>query len=127
MDERRQPANLFHSWGTAKILYSDPTVTVKELTFATLGKTSLHYHMRRRETLYVQTGLFLIRIFNREDQVFNEVQLTPGMSYSLSRGAIHQLKCLTHGVIIETSLNYEEQDVVRIFDETTILNRPSMR
>lgn len=127
MDERRQPANLFHSWGTARILYSDPTVTVKELTFGTLGKTSLHYHMRRRENLYIQSGTFLLRVFNREDEVFEEVQLNPGMSYSISRGAIHQIKCLSHGVLIETSLQYEEEDVIRIYDETMLLRGPSMR
>ena len=127
MDERRQAQILFHTWGTAKILYSDTTVTVKELTFATAANTSLHYHLRRRETLYVQSGSFSIRVLNTEKGIFEEVVLKPGMTYTLSRGAVHQVMCTERGIIIETSLTYEEEDVVRIFDESLLRRGPSMR
>lgn len=127
MDERRQAQTIFHTWGTAKILYLDTTVAVKELTFALLGKTSLHYHLRRRETLYVQSGSFMIRIFNSEKEIFEEIPLKPGMTYSLSRGSIHEVKCVESGVIIETTLTYEEDDVLRIFDESVMRRGPSLR
>jgi mannose-6-phosphate isomerase-like protein (cupin superfamily) len=127
MDERRQAQTLFHSWGTAKILYSDTTVTVKELTFGTLAKTSLHYHLHRYETLYVQSGSFSIRVYNAEKEVFETFTLKPGMSFRVGRGCIHEVICHTFGVLIETSLTYEEEDVVRIYDETLVTRGPSMR
>jgi mannose-6-phosphate isomerase-like protein (cupin superfamily) len=127
MDERRQAQTLFHMWGTAKILYSDANVTVKELTFVTLGKTSLHYHLHRHETLYVQTGTFSIRVFDSEKDVFNEVILKPGMTYTFARGYLHQIKCMERGILIETTLTYEEEDVMRIFDESLVRRGPSMR
>lgn len=127
MDERRQAQTLFHMWGTAKILYSDANVTVKELTFATLGKTSLHYHVRRYETLYIQSGTFSIRVYDSEKDVFEDVILKSGMTYTLARGCIHQLKCTERGIIIETALTYEEEDVVRIFNESIVRRGPSMR
>lgn len=113
--------------GAAKILYTDSTVTVKELTFATLAKTSLHYHMRRYETLYVQSGSFSIRVYNPEKEVFETFTLKPGMSFKIGRGYIHEVLCHTFGVLIETSLTYEEEDIVRIYDETLLRRGPSMR
>ncbi len=127
MENRRQAPNLFHSWGTARILYTDSTVTVKELTFATLANTSLHYHLQRRETLFVQSGSFLMRIFDSEKEVFEEIALKPGMTYRVPRGGIHQIKCLERGILIETSLTYEEDDVIRIYDESLLRRGPSMR
>ena len=128
MEDRKQTPILFHSWGTAKFLYSDSTVTVKELNFATLAKTSLHYHVHRRETLYVQSGSFNLRVFSLINNKFENVPLLPGMSYMLSRGAIHQIECVKQGTLIETTLTYEEQDVIRIFNESMITgNGPSLR
>jgi mannose-6-phosphate isomerase-like protein (cupin superfamily) len=127
MDNRKQAPTLFHSWGTAKILYSDTTVTAKELQFIGLCKTSLHYHLRRRETLYVQSGTFTIHVYDTEKEVIESFPLNPGMSYTVPRGGIHQIECTSHGIIIETSLTYEEEDVVRIFDESLLKRGPSMR
>lgn len=128
MEDRKQTQTLFHSWGTAKFLYSDSTVTVKELNFATLAKTSLHYHVYRRETLYVQSGSFNLRVFSLINNKFETVPLYPGMSYMLSRGGIHQIECLKEGKLIETTLTYDEEDVIRIFNESMITGGvPSLR
>jgi mannose-6-phosphate isomerase-like protein (cupin superfamily) len=83
--------------------------------------------MRRYETLYVQSGSFSIRKYNADKDVFETVPLNPGMTFTVPRGAIHQVECLTHGVLIETSLTYEEEDVLRIFDESLIRRGPSLR
>ena len=127
MNGQKQVPTLFHSWGTAKILYTDSSVTVKELSFAGLTKTSLHYHMRRQETLYVQSGVFHIHVYNLEKDVFETVSLAAGASYRISRGTVHQIECRERGTIIETSLTYEEEDVVRILDESLLKKGPSLR
>jgi len=127
MDDRKVPATIYHSWGHAKILFRNDSVCSKELNFHLGHKTSLHYHMRRQETLYCQSGLFTLRVFNSKRAQIEEFKFYQGQSIDIERGNPHQIVCLESGVIIETSLTYQEEDVVRIYDDSVLMRGPSMR
>ena len=127
MQEKSIPPETRHSWGVEKVLFTSQQCTVKELTFMKGFKTSLHYHLQRVETLYCQSGRFVVRMFDAESPRMAECMLVPGLAIQIPRNTPHQLVCEEGGVLIETTQNYNEEDVLRIFDEALLVRGPSMR
>ena len=101
-------------WGKEICVHNDNEYCGKLLVFNEGGKFSMHFHISKKETWYVQEGKFLLKYINLENATRLEKELTKGMVVVVNRGAPHQLIALTEGVIFEVSTQHFDEDSYRI-------------
>lgn len=117
-----EPRILHHSWGTAKFLSwtTDGHVT-KLLEFRPGFQTSYHYHLKREETLYIFQGRFTLRTTDPLTGAIVERQMIQGQSYEIPAGIQHSIcDSGTAGKIIETTIHYTEEDVLRTYNDPSV-------
>ena len=77
---------------------------------------SVQYHNRKDETIYLLAGTMAFRIGKDGGEVLEDVKLTPGQSFRVTPGTIHQMAALTDCDVLEVSTP-ELDDVVRLSDK----------
>jgi mannose-6-phosphate isomerase-like protein (cupin superfamily) len=104
------------SWGQEEWIVNNDLYCGKKLHFKVAGgQTSLHFHMRKHETMYVEQGIFHIYVVNQGSVKPELHTLGPGNSLVIEPGAIHRIKCATEaGVLIEFSTHHEDSDSYRV-------------
>ena len=102
------------AWGEEVILHNRLDYCGKLLRFHKGGKFSMHFHILKTETWYVNKGVFqLIYIdTNTADYHFREV--SEGMVIEIEKGTPHQLIALEDGEIFEASTMHYDYDSYRI-------------
>lgn len=75
---------------------------------------SLQYHVRKEETIAVQSGKLLFEV-GTADGSLESFELLPGEAVHLSPGTRHRMTALVDTVVLEASTT-ELDDVVRIED-----------
>jgi mannose-6-phosphate isomerase-like protein (cupin superfamily) len=107
--------NVPKGWGHEIIFENNELYCGKLLVFKKGAKFSMHYHMIKDETWYVQEGEFIYRWINTETaEVIQEV-LTVGDSVRQRPGQPHQLEALTDGTIYEVSTTHYDSDSYRVW------------
>jgi mannose-6-phosphate isomerase-like protein (cupin superfamily) len=86
----------------------------KVLIFNQGCKFSMHYHMIKDETWYVEYGEFLYRWIDIETADINEEKLVEGDVVRQRPGQPHQLEALSNGRIFEVSTHHEDSDSYRV-------------
>ena len=102
-------------WGEELIIENNEMYCGKLLIFRKGCKFSMHYHMIKDETWYVNEGEFVYKWIDTFDANIKEEKLTKGDIVRQRRGQPHQLIALTDGVIFEVSTTHIESDSYRIF------------
>jgi len=104
------------TWGWEEWIVNNDLYCGKRLHFIeTGGSTSLHFHMKKHETMYVESGSFYIRMRNPADGSSYDVYLQPGQSIVIPPGTPHRICCeLAPAVLIEFSTHHEDTDSYRI-------------
>ena len=102
-------------WGKEIIIHNDSDYCGKLLVFNEGAKFSMHYHIKKKETWYVQEGKFLIKYINTKNATTNEKELSVGMVVEIERGQPHQLIALTGGIIFEVSTEHFDEDSYRVW------------
>ena len=102
-------------WGKEIIIENNDLYCGKVLVFNKGCKFSMHYHMEKDETWYVNKGEFFYRWVNTEDASICEKKLTPGDIVRQPPGQPHQLKALKAGEIFEVSTHHKDSDSYRVF------------
>ena len=92
----------------------------KLLVFKKGCKFSMHYHMKKDETWYVNEGEFIYRWIDTEKAETKEVVLKVGDSVRQFPGMPHQLEALTDGVVFEVSTQHFDSDSYRIHKGDTL-------
>ena len=77
---------------------------------------SVQYHNRKDETIYLLSGKIAFRIGKNGGEVLEDVMLTPGESFHVTPGTIHQMAAVTDCDVLEVSTP-ELDDVVRLSDK----------
>jgi mannose-6-phosphate isomerase len=77
---------------------------------------SVQYHNRKDETIYLLSGTIAFRIGKNGGEVLEDVMLTPGESFHVTPGTIHQMAAVTDCDVLEVSTP-ELDDVVRLSDK----------
>jgi mannose-6-phosphate isomerase-like protein (cupin superfamily) len=90
-------------WGHEIIIINDPLYCGKVLVFKKGAKFSMHYHMIKDETWYVNSG------------ELNEVTLKVGDTVRQLPGQPHQLEALTDGEVFEVSTQHFDSDSYRVW------------
>lgn len=78
-------------------------------------KCSMHFHMNKLETMYLQDGRVDIDMIDPETAERYTVSLEPGDSVRIERGQPHQIHALRKSTLIEFSTKHEENDSYKIW------------
>ena len=101
-------------WGEELIIENNDKYCGKVLVFKSGCKFSMHYHMNKDETWYVEDGEFIYRWIDTETAEMNETELKVGDVVRQRPGQPHQLEALMDGVIFEVSTHHEDSDSYRV-------------
>lgn len=107
--------NVPKGWGHEVVFVNNELYCGKLLVFKTGAKFSMHYHLIKDETWYVESGSFLYRWIDTSNAEVNEVVLRVGDTVRQLPGQPHQLECLEEGTIFEVSTQHFDHDSYRVW------------
>jgi len=107
------------SWGWEEWIVNNDLYCGKRLHFTELGgKTSLHFHMKKHETMYVESGLFMITIIDPVTAEQTKYHLEKGSSIVIEPGMVHRIEAVMlnrgEAVLVEFSTHHEDTDSYRV-------------
>ena len=106
--------NVSKGWGEEVIIENNELYCGKILIFKEGCKFSMHYHMNKDETWWVEYGEFIYRWIDTETAEMNEVKLEEGDVVRQRPGQPHQLEAISNGRIFEVSTHDEDSDSYRV-------------
>lgn len=101
-------------WGYEKWIVNFPLYCAKILHFNKNCGGSLHYHLDKTETWYIQDGQFAVTTVDKKTADSNLLFLNPGDTFHIPRGTTHSVYCTQEGNIFEVSTLHHEEDSYRI-------------
>jgi mannose-6-phosphate isomerase-like protein (cupin superfamily) len=118
----QHPKRVDKKWGYELWIHNDTDYCGKLLVFTQSGnKFSMHYHMIKDETWYVQKGAFQFDWIDIENGERCYTQLQEGDIVEIKKGLPHQLTSLTDDAsVFEVSTQHFNDDSYRIYK-----NQPS--
>jgi mannose-6-phosphate isomerase-like protein (cupin superfamily) len=113
----QHPKRVEKKWGYELWIHNDTDYCGKLLVFNNSGdKFSMHYHMIKDETWYVQEGAFQFDWIDTENGERLYTQIQKGDVIEIKKGLPHQLTALTDGAtIFEVSTQHFDEDSYRIY------------
>jgi len=102
-------------WGKELIIENNEIYCGKLLIFKAGCKFSMHYHMIKDETWYVDKGEFTYRWIDTETAEIHEQHLKVGDIVRQRPGQPHQLEAKTEGTIFEVSTTHSDSDSYRVW------------
>jgi mannose-6-phosphate isomerase-like protein (cupin superfamily) len=113
----QHPKKVEKKWGYELWIHNDTDYCGKLLVFSKSGnKFSMHYHMIKDETWYVQRGAFQFDWIDTENGERCYTQIQEGDVIEIKKGLPHQLTALTEeATIFEVSTQHFDEDSYRIY------------
>jgi mannose-6-phosphate isomerase-like protein (cupin superfamily) len=113
----QHPKRVEKKWGYELWIHNDTDYCGKLLVFNNSGnKFSMHYHMIKDETWYVQKGAFQFDWIDTENGERCYTQIQQGDVIEIKKGLPHQLTALTDdATIFEVSTQHFDEDSYRIY------------
>jgi len=113
----KQPKRVEKKWGHELWIHNDNQYCGKLLVFTNSGnKFSMHYHMLKNETWYVQEGAFQFDWIDGEKAERCYTQLQKGDVVYIQKGLPHQLTALSdNSVVFEVSTEHFDEDSYRVY------------
>ena len=102
-------------WGEEIIICNHELYCGKLLKFKSGCKFSMHYHLIKDETWYVDKGEFLYRWIDTTTADVIEQKLVVGDTVRQRPGQPHQLEALDDGVVFEVSTQHFDEDSYRVW------------
>ena len=102
-------------WGSELIIENNELYCGKILQFKEGCKFSMHYHLEKDETWYVNSGTFLYRWIDTDNAEVHEQKLEVGDIVRQRPGQPHQIEAITAGEIFEVSTHHEDSDSYRVW------------
>jgi mannose-6-phosphate isomerase-like protein (cupin superfamily) len=111
------PKRVEKQWGYELWIHNDKQYCGKLLVFTNSGnKFSMHYHMIKNETWYVQEGAFQFDWIDTETAERCYTQLQKGDVVYIEKGLPHQLTALIdNSIVFEVSTEHFDADSYRIY------------
>ena len=106
-------------WGEELIIENNEMYCGKLLIFKKGCKFSMHYHLIKDETWYVDKGEFIYRWIDTDTAETIEQKLKVGDVVRQRVGQPHQLIALTDGTIFEVSTQHFDEDSYRVMKGDT--------
>jgi mannose-6-phosphate isomerase-like protein (cupin superfamily) len=113
----QHPKIVNKKWGYELWIHNDTDYCGKLLVFNNSGdKFSMHYHMIKDETWYVQKGAFQFDWIDTENGERCYTQIQEGDVIEIKKGLPHQLTALTEqATVFEVSTQHFDEDSYRIY------------
>ena len=113
----QHPKKVEKKWGYELWIHNDTDYCGKLLVFSKSGnKFSMHYHMIKDETWYVQKGAFQFDWIDTENGERCYTQIQEGDVIEIKKGLPHQLTALTEeATVFEVSTQHFDEDSYRIY------------
>lgn len=113
----KPPKRVEKVWGYELWIHNDEDYCGKLLVFPkALSNFSMHYHLKKKESWYVQSGKFKFKWFDLENAELQEQFLNEGDSVLIERGLPHQLISLEdNSIIVEVSTEHFDSDSYRLW------------
>ena len=113
----QHPKKVEKKWGYELWIHNDTDYCGKLLVFTKSGnKFSMHYHMIKDETWYVQKGAFQFDWIDTENGDRCYTQIQEGDVIEIKKGLPHQLTALTEeAIVFEVSTQHFDEDSYRIY------------
>jgi mannose-6-phosphate isomerase-like protein (cupin superfamily) len=113
----QHPKRVEKKWGYELWIHNDTDYCGKLLVFTKSGnKFSMHYHMIKDETWYVQKGAFQFDWIDTENGERCYTQIQEGDVIEIKKGLPHQLTALTEeATVFEVSTQHFDEDSYRIY------------
>ena len=106
-------------WGEELIIENNEMYCGKLLIFKEGCRFSMHYHLIKDETWYVNKGEFIYRWIDTESAETIEQKLKVGDVVRQRVGQPHQLIALTDGEVFEVSTQHFDGDSYRVIKGDT--------
>jgi len=102
-------------WGHELWIHNDEEYCGKLLYFNEGKRCSLHYHERKKETFYLQSGKLECTFYHLDHpEIKNTVILEAGDSKKIPRRLVHQMIALEDTVLFEFSTQHFDEDSIRL-------------
>lgn len=102
-------------WGNELHIENNNDYCGKLLVFDKGKKFSMHYHVEKYETWYVQKGKLIFRWIHPTNADIIEDVLSEGDIVTIYQGISHQLEALEDSIIFETSTQDKIEDSYRVW------------
>ena len=103
------------TWGHELHIENNKDYCGKLLVFDAGKKFSMHYHVDKYETWYIQDGILKFRWIDPQNADVIEEKLLPGDIVTIYQGIAHQLEAVTDAIIFETSTHDAVEDSYRVW------------
>ena len=106
--------NIPKGWGHELIIVNNEKYCGKILVFKAGCKFSMHYHLIKQETWYVNKGQFTFNWIDTNTAERNTLYLREGDVVTIPIGMPHQLTAIEEGEIFEISTEHFDSDSYRV-------------
>ncbi len=115
-----KPKKVEKVWGHELWIYNAEEYCGKLLVFEeAYSKFSMHYHIIKKESWYIQEGQFKFDWIDTETATLHTKVLCVGDSVTIERGQPHQLTALKpNSIVFEVSTEHFNEDSYRIYKDT---------
>ena len=114
LSKKQSPTLVQKGWGHEIVFVNCDEYCGKILHFNKGARFSTHYHIKKKETWYVSSGLFQFVFIDTRNAEQKQVMLSKGDTVTNEIGEPHQLVCLEEGDIFEVSTHHCDEDSYRI-------------
>ena len=102
-------------WGYEKWIVNKDLYCGKLLFFNSGKKCSWHYHVKKDEVFYLQSGKMIVRYSDLDElSEAEEIMLEPGMNFYIYPGLRHQMEAIEDSELYEFSTEHFDSDSYRI-------------
>ena len=115
LKKKTMSEKIIKGWGHEIWITNNEKYCGKLLCFEEGKKFSMHYHMIKDETWYVNKGKFIYRWIDTNTADTFEETIDVGDIIHIPPGLPHQLECIEEGVIFEVSTQHFDDDSYRIW------------
>lgn len=102
-------------WGNELHIENNNDYCGKLLVFTKGKKFSMHYHVEKYETWYVQKGELIFKWIHPSSADVIEDKLMEGDIVTIYQGISHQLEAVKDSIIFETSTHDKTEDSYRVW------------
>lgn len=113
-ERKETPVRVEKGWGYETIFVNNEKYCGKILHFNKNAKFSMHFHILKEETWYVQSGRFIFKWINTTNADVLETVLNSGDCITNKIGEPHQIICIEEGDIFEVSTRHFDSDSYRV-------------
>ena len=112
---KKQIKHVDKGWGHEKWIVNKPEYCGKLLFFNKGKKCSWHFHIKKDEVFYLQSGKMIVKYSDGDDiNEAEELTLNAGDAFQVYRGLRHQMFAVEDSELFEFSTEHFDEDSHRI-------------